>query len=93
MLDFRAAAATTRSLAEVVRQIWKALRILFQEVLGFTFFVLGAWGVLWLVRSYHRFQGDGESVFKMVVVALFVLMMGACGFSSFRRARRIARGK
>lgn len=92
-MDFRAAVATTRSLAEVARQIWRLLRVLFQEVLGFTFFVLGAWGVLWLAKSYRQFHGEGETIFKMAVVALFVTMMSICGFSSFRRARRISRGK
>ena len=92
-MDLRAAAATTRSLAEVVRQMWRILRGLFQEVLGFLFFVLGAWGILWLAKSYRQFHGEGEALFKMAVVALFVTMMSICGFSSFRRARRISRGK
>ena len=92
-MDLRAAVATTRSLAEVARQMWRILRVLFQEVLGFLFFVLGAWGILWLARSYRQFHGEGETLFKMAVVALFVTMMSICGFSSFRRARRISRGK
>ena len=83
--------SATRHLVEMVRRIWNILRVLFHEVTGLLFLVLAAWGALWLVRSYREFQGDGEAVFKMALVAVFVLMMGGFGISSFWRARRISR--
>ena len=91
--DLRKVASTTHHLAETARNIWRILRALFQEVIGFVFLVFAAWGGLWLVRSLRQFQGDGETLFKIVLVAVFVAMMGGFGISSFRRARRISRSR
>ena len=91
MLDLRTLVYTTRNLAGVASRMWRIIRALFHEVIGFTFMVLAGWGTLWLIRSFRRFQGDGEELFKIAVVAVFVLMMGGFGVSSFRSARRISR--
>jgi hypothetical protein len=96
MLNLRTAVAATRNLrylAEAASRIWRVLRALFQEVVGFVFLVLAAWGALWLVKSFQKFNGEGEALFKMAVVAIFVVMMGGFGVSSFRNARRISREK
>jgi hypothetical protein len=93
MLDLRTAALATRNLAEVAGRLWKLLCTLFHEVVGFVFFVLGAWGLMWLLRTSRRFEGDGETLFKMVTVGIFVLMMTGFGISSFRSARRVSRQK
>jgi hypothetical protein len=92
-MDARAAVASARSLAEVARQIWRLLRVLIQEVLGFLFLCFAALGLFNLIRVFRRFQGAGDDVFRMVLLTILVVMMGLCGLSSFRRARRISRGK
>jgi hypothetical protein len=96
MLSMRTVALATRNLgafAEAARRVWNILRALFQEVVGFIFLVLGGWGALWLFRTSRRFDGDGETLFKMAMVGVFVLMMTGFGISSFRNARRISRSK
>ena len=84
---------TTRHLSDVLSNIWRILRALFQEVVGFTFFVFAALGALWLFRHVRQFQGDGETLFKIVLVGVFVVAMTGFGFTSFRHARRISRSK
>jgi hypothetical protein len=96
MINMRTAVLATRHLrplADAAARIIRILRALFQEVIGFTFFVLAAWGALWMVRTSRQFNGNGEALFKMVLVGGFVLAMLVCGVSSFRAARRISRGK
>ena len=93
MLDIRTLALGVRHFSGVAGRIWKILRALFQEVIGFTFLVFAAWGALWLIRNLRQFQGDGEALFKIVLVAVFVAMMAGFGVSSFRRARRISRSR
>ncbi len=93
MTDLRTAEIAVRQFGETARRIWNILRSLFHEVIGLLFLVIAAWGLLWLIRTWREFQGEGEAVFKMAVVAVFVLMMGSFGISSFWRARRISRGK
>ena len=93
MADPRTAALAVRHLGETAKRIWKVLRALFHEVMGLVFLVMAAWGLLWLIREWRTFQGDGEGVFKLAVVVAFVAMMGGFGVSSFWRARRISRDK
>src|SRR5262245_58960876 len=93
MLDLRTLALGIRHFSGVAVRLWKILRALFQEVIGFTFFVFAAWGAMWLIRNLRQFQGDGEALFKIVLVAVFVVMMAGFGISSFRRARRISRSR
>ena len=93
MLSLRTAALATRHFGEAASRVWRILRALFQEVIGFTFLVFAGWGTLWLVRSFRNLTGDGEGLFKLAMVAIFVLMMGSFGISSFRRARKISRAK
>lgn len=92
-LDLRTADLARQHFGGVVSRIWRVLRSLFHEVMGFLFLAMAAWGLIWIMRAWPQFQGDGETLFKIVLVGAFVLMMGSFGISSFWRARRISRGK
>ena len=93
MLDPRRLGLAATHLSEVAGRVWRILRTLFHEVIGFVFLVLAGWGALWLIRAFRGFNGEGEGLFKMAVVAVFVVMMSSFGVSSFWRARRISRDK
>lgn len=93
MLELRTVGLAARHLREVATRLWRILRTLFLEVVGFVFLALAGWGGLWLVRTFREFDGDGEVLFKMAMVGAFVVMMGTFGISSFWRARRLSRGK
>ena len=93
MLDTRTIALATHHFRDVATRILRILRTLFHEVMGFMFLAIAAWGGLWLVRNLRQFDGEGEQLFKITLVSVFVLVMGSFGVSSFWRARRISRGK
>ena len=90
-LDIRMLGLAREHFGGVVARLWRLLRALFHEVMGFLFLAMAAWGGVWLVRNGRDFQGEG--LFRILLVGAFVLMMGSFGVSSFWRARRISRGK
>ena len=92
-VNLRTAALAARYLSQAASRLWRIALTLFHEVMGFIFLVMAAWGALWLVRTFRQFQGEGEVLFKIVLVGAFVIMMGSFGISSFWRARRISRTK
>ena len=89
----RTTGLAVRTLWDTARRIWRILRALFHEVAGLLFLVMAAWGLLWMVKTWREFRGEGETIFKMAVVGVFVLVMGGFGVSSFWRARRLSSGK
>ena len=75
----------------VIPGILKPLRVLWNEMIGFVFVVLG---VVFGVSAYRRFRdfdGDLSSFLALAGAAIFVLMLIVYGVSSFRRARKISR--
>ena len=75
----------------VIPGILKPLRVLWNEMIGFVFLVLG---VVFGFSAYRRFRdSDGEisSLLALVGAAIFVLILVLYGVSSFWRARKISR--
>ena len=77
-----------------VPKLWGMARELFHEVTGFIFvafalfFTFGSEG---LISNFQRMETDPNAVIKLILVALFVIVMLGFGISSFRRAKRISR--
>jgi len=88
-----AAVQASGPLRATAARIWRLLRALCLEVVGFLFLAMAFWGAVWLVRAYRRFDGNAETVFQIALVGIFVVMMGSFGVSSFWRARRISRDR
>ena len=78
-------------LSHVLPAVVRPLRVLWNQVIGFLFVVLGLWAVPQTVRSIREFDGDLESVFHVLLTSLFVLLMSGFGISSFWRARKASR--
>jgi glycerol uptake facilitator-like aquaporin len=77
--------ALWRSLVVTLRVWWRVIRQLFHEFTGALFLVFAAYGVFVVWREWkHR---PGPWVIGFVVI--YALMMGAFGFTAFRRARRV----
>ena len=76
----------------VLPGIIKPLRVLWNEIIGFMFLVLGVIFGFSAWRKYKEFNGDFASLLLLMMAAVFVLLMIAYGVSSFLRARRIGRG-
>jgi hypothetical protein len=77
--------------SNVVPQLIRPIRSLWHEIIGFLFLSLAFLGAVSAVRVARNFTGEPSDLFRLVITALFVIVMGGYGVSSFRRARKISR--
>jgi hypothetical protein len=75
----------------VVPGVVRPLRVLWNQIIGFFFVVLAVWAAPRSYRSFRDFNGDLESLFRLLLTASFVFIMGGFGIYSFWRARRASR--
>ena len=75
----------------VLPGIIRPLHILWNEVIGFVFVVFAVIAGFRALKEIRQFDGDGQSVFAVIVTAFFSLLMAFYGFTSFRKARRISK--
>ena len=73
----------------VVPAVIKPLRVLWNEIIAFVFFVLAAVTLPSAWRSYKNFNGDFENLGRLVMTAIFGLVMLAYGLHSLFRARKL----
>lgn len=82
---------TNKFLHHVVPGVIKPLRILWNEMIGFLFIVLGLLALPSIVRGMREFDGSGDAFFRVGLAVIFLLVMSYFGVSSFWRARKISR--
>ena len=75
----------------VVPIVIKPLRVLWNEIIGFVFLAFAVWAVPSAYRHIRDFQGDPDSLFRVILSTLFALLMIYFGVTSFLRARKISR--
>lgn len=80
-------------LSHILPGIIRPLRVLWNEIIGFVFLALAVWAVPSSVRAYREFaeNGDTDSLFRVVLAAVFAVLMLWFGVTSFLRARKIGR--
>lgn len=78
-------------LQHVLPGVIRPLRVLWNQIIGFVFVVLAIWAAPGSYRIYREFNGDLETLFKLLLSASFVLLMGGFGLYSFWRARKASR--
>lgn len=78
-------------LHHVLPAVMRPLRVLWNQIIGFVFLVLAVWALPRCVTSVREFDGEVESLFRLMLSGLFVLIMGVFGIYSFLRARRAAK--
>ena len=75
----------------VVPAAVRPVHTLWHEIIGFLFIVMaviiGAAGF----RTWSSYHGDPGEFLKIVLAAVFTLIMAGFGVSSFRKARKISR--
>lgn len=69
----------------------KPARTLWNEVIGFVFFIFAVGFGFTSARAAMDFKGDTGDLIKLVFGGLITLVMLLYGFMSFRKARRISR--
>lgn len=80
-----------RFVGHVVPGVVKPLHILWNEVIGFFFFVFAVLPARALYRDWRAFSQSGDNLGKLMMEAIWVLVMVYFGISSFLRARKISR--
>jgi hypothetical protein len=78
-------------LHHVVPGVIRPLHVLWNQVIGFLFVVLGLLPIPFAVRNLRNYQGDAESFFRVFFSVTFTAVMLFYGISSFLRARKISR--
>lgn len=80
-----------RFLKVVIPAILKPAHTLWHELIGFIFLVIASAFVFRGFQAIRQFDGSLDSIFRLVLLAFGIALMGGYGISSFRRARRISR--
>lgn len=75
----------------VVPGVIKPMRVLWNEFIAFVFFALAVLSVPSAYRSVKSFDGDAQSLFRILLSSGFALIMLIFGVTSFLRARKISR--
>jgi len=75
----------------VLPAVLRPLRVLWNQIVGFVFLVLAVWATPRCVQSVREFDGDVESLFRLLLAAVFIVTMAGFGVYSFLRARRVSR--
>jgi hypothetical protein len=75
----------------VAPHIIKPLRIVWNQIIGFLFLTFAIVPIPRTVRAWKEFTESGDGLFRVVVSAIFILMMASFGIHSFLRARKISR--
>lgn len=82
---------TGRFMTHIVPAIVRPLRVLWNEVIGFLFIALAVPAVFAGVRNWKELERGEGGVVKVLLPALWALVMGYFGVSSFLKARKISR--
>jgi hypothetical protein len=78
-------------LKHVVPKVIRPIHSLWHEVIGFLFLSLGFLGAMSGVRLFRNYDDSPSTLFRLIVIACFVIIMVGYGISSFLRARKITR--
>jgi hypothetical protein len=77
--------------SHVIPGVIKPLKVIWNQMIGFTFLVFAVFSGRSIYKSVVNFNGDGESIFRLALTSIFALLMTFFGLASFLRARRISR--
>jgi hypothetical protein len=74
----------------IVPEVVRPARVVWNQAIGFLFFVLAVPAGLKGIQIYRNLDSDPKGSFGLVISAIFVVVMVSFGVSSFLKARRIA---
>jgi hypothetical protein len=88
--DSRMKAGLIRTFAATVLPgILKPLRVLWNEIIAFFFFVMAVMAVPSIYRSVKNFNGELDVLGRILLTGTFAAVMGGYGLYSILRARKI----
>ena len=74
----------------IVPEVVRPARVVWNQAIGFLFFVLAIPAALKGIQIYRTLDTDPKGSFGLVISVIFVVVMVSFGVSSFLKARRIA---
>jgi len=77
------------ALATVLAGILKPLRVLWNEIIEFFFFVMAVMAIPSTYRAIKSFNGELDILGRILLTGTFALVMGGYGLYSFFRAGKI----
>lgn len=81
-----------RKFAETVLPgVLKPLRILWNEIIAFFFFILAVMAVPSTIKAIRGFNGEIDVLGRILLTGTFALVMGGYGLYSLLRARKIGK--
>jgi hypothetical protein len=80
-----------RFVEHVVPGVVRPLRVLWNQMIGFVFLVMGSAAIPSMVRNVRSYSGDAESLFRILLTGVFAALMAYFAVTSFLRARKISR--
>ena len=84
-------ALVRKFLGHVLPGIVRPLHVMWNEVIGFMFVVIGVIAAFSAWRYSQRIADNTDNVFRVLVAGFFAAVMLGFGLSSFWKARKIAR--
>ena len=78
-------------LTHVIPGVARPMRVLWNEVIGFVFIVLGVVFASGAIRQYRTLTPDEITLGKLALLFILPVLMLYFGVTSFLRARRISR--
>ena len=75
----------------VVPAVIKPLRVLWNEIIGFFFFVIFVFALSSGWKHYKNFDGSLRELLVLISMGFFLAMLLGYGLFSFLRARKISR--
>jgi len=76
-------------IASVLPGVLKPLRVLWNEIIAFFFFVMAVIAVPSTYRAIRDFNGELDVLGRILLTGTFALVMGGYGLYSMLRARKI----
>jgi hypothetical protein len=76
-------------LAHVLPAVIRPLRVIWNQIIGFFFLMLAAAALPRTIRSAREFNGEPDSLFRLLLSGIFVAFMAGFGIHSFWRAHRV----
>lgn len=74
----------------IVPEVVRPARVVWNQAIGFLFFVLAIPAARMGIQLYRTLDTDPKGGFGLVISVIFVVVMVSFGVSSFLKARRIA---
>ena len=78
-------------LGHVVPSVLRPALTAWNQIIGFIFVVLAMWAATYGVRVLREYNGDPQSILRLLFTGIFVVLMSGFGISSFLKARKISR--